>query len=44
MKRILLDQLLAWKQRPTRKPLLLDGARQTGKTYLLQNLLAACRA
>ncbi len=39
MKRILLDQLLAWKQRPTRKPLLLDGARQTGKTYLLQNLL-----
>jgi len=39
MKRILLDQLLAWKHRPTRKPLLLDGARQTGKTYLLQTLL-----
>lgn len=39
MKRILLDHLIAWKNRPTRKPLLLDGARQTGKTYLLKNLL-----
>ncbi len=39
MKRILLNQLLAWKDRATRKPLLIDGARQTGKTYLLQNLL-----
>lgn len=39
MKRILLNHLIAWKHRPTRKPLLIDGARQTGKTYLLQNLL-----
>lgn len=39
MKRILLDHLIAWKHRPTRKPLLLDGARQTGKTYLLKELL-----
>ncbi len=39
MKRLLLDKLLAWKAQPTRKPLLLDGARQTGKTYLLRELL-----
>lgn len=39
MKRILLNHLLAWKERATRKPLLINGARQTGKTYLLQNLL-----
>ena len=39
MKRLLLDDLLHWKQQPTRKPLLIDGARQTGKTYLLNTLL-----
>ncbi|RPF13245.1 ATP-binding protein [Vibrio crassostreae] len=39
MKRALLDNLLAWKSKKTRKPLLIDGARQTGKTFLLQNLL-----
>ena len=39
MKRILLDKLLAWKKKATRKPLVIDGARQTGKTYLLQTLL-----
>jgi len=39
MKRSLLSQLLAWKQKSKRKPLLIDGARQTGKTYLLQTLL-----
>lgn len=39
MKRALLDHLLAWKSKKTRKPLLIDGARQTGKTFLLQELL-----
>jgi uncharacterized protein len=39
MKRLLLDALLAWKDKPARKPLLIDGARQTGKTYLLHELL-----
>jgi len=39
MKRQLLDKLLAWKAKEKRKPLLIDGARQTGKTYLLQRLL-----
>jgi len=37
--RFLLTALRDWKNRPARKPLLLDGARQTGKTYLLQALL-----
>lgn len=38
MKRLLLDDLKAWKAQKTRKPLLIDGARQTGKTYLLREL------
>ena len=36
--RTLLDSLLLWKKQAVRKPLLIDGARQTGKTYLLQEL------
>ncbi|PKM18117.1 MAG: AAA family ATPase [Gammaproteobacteria bacterium HGW-Gammaproteobacteria-15] len=39
MERGLLTELLSWKAKPERKPLLVDGARQTGKTYLLQVLL-----
>jgi predicted AAA+ superfamily ATPase len=39
MKRLLLDKLLAWKAKSSRKPILIDGARQTGKTYLLKELL-----
>jgi len=35
MERDLYTSLLAWKKNPRRKPLLLSGARQTGKTYLL---------
>lgn len=38
MQRELLTTLLNWKALPERKPLLIDGARQTGKTYLLQTL------
>jgi len=38
MKRLLLNKLLAWKELPNRKPVLLDGARQTGKSYLLEIL------
>ena len=33
-----MQDLLAWKGRADRKPLLLHGARQVGKTYLLQKL------
>lgn len=35
MKRHLLAKLIAWKDKPDRKPLILQGARQTGKTTLL---------
>lgn len=38
MRRALLTQLLAWKEQSSRKPILLDGARQTGKSYLLEEL------
>ncbi len=36
MERDLYANLLAWKSSPRRKPLLLRGARQTGKTFLLR--------
>lgn len=36
MKRDLITELTAWKSSPLRKPLLLLGARQVGKTWLLQ--------
>ncbi len=35
MKRILYNNLLKWKSDNNRKPLLLQGARQVGKTYLV---------
>ena len=35
MKRTLYKELLNWKADPSRKPLLLQGARQVGKTYLI---------
>jgi len=38
MKRLLLNKLLSWKELPSRKPVLLDGARQVGKSYLLEVL------
>ena len=36
MKRNVLTQLHKWKANPDRKPLILHGARQTGKTWLLK--------
>lgn len=40
MKRNIYAQLVAWKKRPagSRKPLILEGARQTGKTWLAREL------
>lgn len=38
MKRIIDSFLLEWKDRDNRKPLLLRGARQVGKTYSVRNL------
>ena len=36
MKRALYQKLLAWKASPDRKPLVVKGARQVGKTYLIR--------
>jgi len=36
MKRDIYKQLIAWKQSTLRKPLVLKGARQVGKTYILK--------
>lgn len=36
MKRIILDKLIEWKNQRDRKPLIIRGARQVGKTYLLR--------
>lgn len=36
MKRKLLDQLIAWKTKENRKPLIIWGARQVGKTWLMK--------
>lgn len=36
MRRSIYTRLLKWKESPTRKPLMLYGARQVGKTYILK--------
>ncbi|GHV24136.1 ATPase [Clostridia bacterium] len=36
MKRTLLKDLVVWKENPNRKPLIIKGVRQCGKTYLLK--------
>lgn len=35
MERLIYQQLINWKANPKRKPLVLNGARQVGKTYIL---------
>jgi predicted AAA+ superfamily ATPase len=35
MERMVFGQLLEWKQNPRKKPLILQGARQVGKTWLM---------
>lgn len=40
MQRDLITELTRWKSQDQRLPLLLDGARQTGKTYLLEQIFA----
>ena len=37
MQRLLYQNLIKWKNNPKRKPLLLQGARQVGKTYLVKD-------
>lgn len=36
MKREIIEKLLNWKEKSTRKPLILTGLRQCGKTYILK--------
>ena len=38
MKRNIFNKLIDWKNSPLRKPLILMGARQVGKTWLLKKL------
>ncbi len=40
MKRLVEKQILSWKDSPRRKPLIIRGARQVGKTWLVENILA----
>lgn len=36
MERIKMEELVRWKEKPGRKPLILKGARQVGKTWLMK--------
>lgn len=36
MKRLVIDELVKWKENTNRKPLILKGVRQCGKTYILK--------
>jgi len=40
MKRLIEEDLVQWKMSPRRKPLVLRGARQVGKTWLVEQFLA----
>jgi predicted AAA+ superfamily ATPase len=45
MKRLILKNLQEWRSSKTKKPLIVDGVRQVGKTYILQEFgkgFAAC--
>jgi predicted AAA+ superfamily ATPase len=42
IKRNILQQLINWKEKPGRKPLMLQGARQVGKTWLLKYFGNTC--
>lgn len=36
MKRFITEKIINWKNNKDRKPLILKGARQAGKTYILK--------
>ena len=40
MKRLAEKEVIRWKNSPRRKPLIIRGARQVGKTWLVENVLA----
>ena len=37
MQRFITEKLISWKNSNDRKPLILRGARQVGKTYILKD-------
>lgn len=42
MKRFALEKLKIWKEKPDRKPLIIHGARQVGKTWLMKEFGKTC--
>lgn len=44
MKRISIQNLKNWREKPNRKPLVLSGTRQVGKTWLLKEFALMCFA
>lgn len=42
MKRFAIDNLIKWKCSSRRKPLIIEGARQVGKTWLVKEFAAQC--
>ena len=42
MERFILKKLLSWKNSPYRKPLILKGVRQVGKTWILKEFGRRC--
>ena len=37
VERLLMQDLVAWKDNPKKKPLVIQGVRQCGKTYLIED-------
>ena len=42
MKRFALEKLIEWKDKQNRKPLIIRGARQVGKTWLMKEFGRIC--
>ena len=42
MRRFALERLKEWKEKKNRKPLIIRGARQVGKTWLMKEFGASC--
>ena len=42
MKRFALNKLIQWKEKKNRKPLIIRGARQVGKTWLMKEFGRTC--
>jgi len=42
IERDIINKLKAWREAPDRKPILLRGARQTGKTWVMETFGKEC--